>query len=156
MELDAAVPDAVAGELRDLLLAPLPPHTPAPAPRFRFRGSHRRAELEEVRAKAAAQLDLAFEVLQTLQLRGAAPDSSTYQSLVGACGRCGDPGRAQAVIALMHRDGMVTDSAIYSCLVMVFSMENSAAGPPPWNPALQGQDAGGGFENFRPLAGGRM
>ena len=82
MELDAAVPDAVAGELRDLLLAPLPPHTPAPAPRFRFRGSHRRAELEEVRAKAAAQLDLAFEVLQTLQLRGAAPDSSAYQSLV--------------------------------------------------------------------------
>lgn len=56
------------------------------------------AELEEAKEVASAQLDLAYEVLSSMKLRGPSVDSDAYLSLMEACGRCGDTERALQLI----------------------------------------------------------
>ena len=79
--------------------------------------------LEEARATAKAQLDLAFEVLLMMRRRDVMPESFAYQCLIDACGRCGDTNRVCELLGMMHEDGVVADSVVYSCLVKAFSVD---------------------------------
>jgi pentatricopeptide repeat protein len=79
------------------------------------------AEYEEAREVAGAQLDLAFETLSTVSLRGLSADSDAYHSLMEACGRCGDTQRAIKLMELMKKDGFVADSEVLSCFVATFA-----------------------------------
>ncbi|GMH62987.1 hypothetical protein TL16_g03601 [Triparma laevis f. inornata] len=80
---------------------------------------------EEAKATAKAQLDLAFKVLVMMRARGLQPESYAYQCLIDACGRCGDTERVCELLGLMHDDGVVADSVVYSCLVKAFSVDSS-------------------------------
>jgi pentatricopeptide repeat protein len=84
-------------------------------------------EYEEAREVANAQLDLAFEVLQTMSLRGLSTDSDAYLSLMEACGRCGDAQRALHLIELMRNDGFVADGEVLACFVSAFAHEEGVA-----------------------------
>ncbi|GMH97302.1 hypothetical protein TrST_g12364 [Triparma strigata] len=83
---------------------------------------------EEAKATAKAQLDLAFKVLVMMRARGLQPESYAYQCLIDACGRCGDTERVCELLGLMHDDGVVADSVVYSCLVKAFSVDSSRDG----------------------------
>lgn len=81
-------------------------------------------EYEEAREVANAQLDLAFEALAAMDLRGLSADSDVYKSLMEACGRCGDTQRALKLMELMKKDGFVTDSEVLACFVAAFAHDN--------------------------------
>jgi len=78
------------------------------------------AKYEEIKAIAAAQLNLAFEALQTMSLRCLPTDPDAFKSLMEACGRCGNTDRAIQLIKIMKRDGFVADREIYSCFLKAF------------------------------------
>ena len=82
------------------------------------------AEYEEAREVAAAQLEVAFETLATMALRGLSVDSDAYLSLMEACGRCGDTKRALKLIELMKKDGFVADNDVLSCFIAAFAHED--------------------------------
>lgn len=84
------------------------------------------AEYEEAREVAAAQLEMALEVLATLSLRGLSADSDAYLSLMEACGRCGDTKRALLLIELLKKDGFVADSEVLACFVAAFAHTSDA------------------------------
>ncbi|GKY91231.1 hypothetical protein MPSEU_000095700 [Mayamaea pseudoterrestris] len=77
-------------------------------------------EFDEAREVAAAQLDLAFDILKTMNLRGLSVDSDAYLSLMEACGRCGDTHRALNLIQLMRHDGFAADSEVLACFIAAF------------------------------------
>jgi pentatricopeptide repeat protein len=78
---------------------------------------------EEARAVTAAQLDLAFDSLSTMSIRGLPTDADAFKSLMEACGRCGNTDRAKQLIKIMKRDGFVADSEIYSCFMTAFAQD---------------------------------
>lgn len=80
-------------------------------------------EFDEAREVAAAQLDLAFDVLRTINLRGLSVDSDAYISLMEACGRCGDTHRALNLIEQMRQDGFVADSDVLASFLSAFVQE---------------------------------
>ena len=79
------------------------------------------AEYEETREVAVAQLDLAFSVLTTMNIRNLSTDPDAFKSLMEACGRCGDTDRAFQLMEKMKREGFVTDSELYSSLMQAFA-----------------------------------
>jgi pentatricopeptide repeat protein len=79
------------------------------------------ASSEEAREVACAQLDLAFQTLSTLSLRGLPADSDGYLSLMEACGRCGDTHDALKLMELMRKDGFVADSEVLASFMAVFA-----------------------------------
>ena len=79
------------------------------------------AEYEEARDVAAAQLDLAFDALRTMEGRGLNTDPDVFKSLMEACGRCGDQTRALELIQTMKKEGLVADKEILSYFVATFS-----------------------------------
>lgn len=81
------------------------------------------AEFEEARAVTVAQLDLAFDCLSIMPIRGLPTDADAFKSLMGACGRCGNTSRAMQLFKIMKRDGFVADSEIYSCFINAFAHE---------------------------------
>ena len=84
---------------------------------------HGLAEFEEARAVTVAQLDLAFDCLSTMTIRGLPTDADAFKSLMEACGRCGNTSRAMQLFKIMKRDGFVADSEIYSCFINAFAHE---------------------------------
>jgi pentatricopeptide repeat protein len=84
------------------------------------------AEYEEVREVAAAQLDLAFDILKMTETRGLLPDPDVFKSLMEACGRCGDTKRALKLIEIMKRDKLVTDNDILLCFMASFAHYNAS------------------------------
>eukprot|EP00551_Chaetoceros_affinis_P007768 CAMPEP_0203671310 /NCGR_PEP_ID=MMETSP0090-20130426/7133_1 /ASSEMBLY_ACC=CAM_ASM_001088 /TAXON_ID=426623 /ORGANISM="Chaetoceros affinis, Strain CCMP159" /LENGTH=1131 /DNA_ID=CAMNT_0050536351 /DNA_START=81 /DNA_END=3473 /DNA_ORIENTATION=+ len=95
------------------------------SPRNRFRDPLYFSKLEEAKASAVAQLDLAFEMLDIMRERKLTARSVVYKCLIDACGRCGDTERATKLVNRMHDDGIVADGVVYSCLVTAFSAESS-------------------------------
>ena len=93
--------------------------------RSRFTDKLSTLELEEAKATAKAQIDLAFEILHMMRERGLKADPSVYQCLIEACGRCGDTDHATLLLSRMHDDGIVADGVVYACLVSAFSAENA-------------------------------
>jgi pentatricopeptide repeat protein len=77
------------------------------------------AEYEEAREVAVAQLDLAFDTLRAMEVRGHLSDPDIFKSLMEACGRCGDTKRALGLIEMMKRDG-VADGEVLSCFMAAF------------------------------------
>lgn len=88
-------------------------------------GEDRMIEYEEAREIAAAQLDLAFETLTTMGLRGLSTDADAYLSLMEACGRCGDTQRALNLLELMKHDGFVADSEVLACFISAFARDQA-------------------------------
>jgi pentatricopeptide repeat protein len=82
---------------------------------------------EEARLVASAQLDLAFEALAVMEMRGLSVDSDAYLSLMEACGRCGDTRRALHLIELMRQDGFVADKEVLSCFMAAFANSGTIA-----------------------------
>eukprot|EP00934_Nitzschia_sp_Nitz4_P000654 Nitzschia sp. Nitz4//scaffold8_size234185//133089//136932//NITZ4_001270-RA/size234185-augustus-gene-0.271-mRNA-1//-1//CDS//3329559845//654//frame0 len=82
-------------------------------------------EYEEAREVASAQLDLAFDILETMEKRGVIGDPDAYKSLMEACGRCGDQNRALELVETMKQDGLVADQEVLSCFVAAFSTHPS-------------------------------
>lgn len=70
------------------------------------------AEYEEAREVAIAQLDLGFDALHMMEMRGLTTDPDVFKSLMEACGRCGDTKRAIELIEIMKRDGLVADNDV--------------------------------------------
>ncbi len=79
------------------------------------------SDSEEARAIASAQLDLAFQTLETAALRGLSLDSDSYSSLMESCGRCGDTRHAMHLIEIMKNEGHVADSEVLSHFVAAFA-----------------------------------
>jgi pentatricopeptide repeat protein len=79
------------------------------------------AAYEEAKEVATAQLDLAFEALATVSLRGLSADSDSYLSLMEACGRCGDTQRAVELMQLMKKDGFAADSEVLASFLTAFA-----------------------------------
>lgn len=92
---------------------------------MRFKGTISSARIEEAKARASAQLNLAFEILDIMKEREIKIDPVAYKCLIDACGRCGDTDRATQLLTRMHEDGIVADGVVYSCLVSAFSVENT-------------------------------
>ena len=59
----------------------------------RFKSPLSAAKLEEAKATAAAQLNLAFDILDMMKERDMKTDPVAYKCLIDACGRCGDTER---------------------------------------------------------------
>jgi len=93
--------------------------------RGRFKDSSAAAKIEEAKATAVAQLNLAFEILDIMKEREFKTDPVAYKCLIDACGRCGDTERATKLLSRMHEDGIVADGVVYSCLVSAFSVEST-------------------------------
>lgn len=91
----------------------------------RFKATISSARIEEAKARASAQLSLAFEILDIMKEREIKIDPVAYKCLIDACGRCGDTQRATQLLTRMHDDGIVADGVVYSCLVSAFSVENT-------------------------------
>lgn len=98
------------------------------------------AEIQEQEAVAVAQLDLAFEVVATMQLRQLSADSDACRSLMEACGRCGDTVRAFALMELMKKNRIAADSEILSCFVAAFA-HDGVGGMVVDNTSQRGPDA---------------
>jgi pentatricopeptide repeat protein len=79
------------------------------------------AKYEETREVAAAQLNLAFSVLSTMNLRDLPTDPDAFKNLMEACGRCGDTDRALQLMERMKNEGFVTDGELYSALMSAFA-----------------------------------
>ena len=86
------------------------------------------AEYEEAHDVAVAQLDLAFDALRTMELRGLLSDSDIFKSLMAACGRCGNTTRAVELIQMMQRDGLVADQEVLSCFITAFAHNEDPLG----------------------------
>lgn len=84
------------------------------------------AECEEARDVAAAQLDLAFDTLKTMESRGLMSDPDACNLLMEACGRCGDTKRALELTEIMNRDGLVADKEALSCFMAAFACTEHA------------------------------
>jgi pentatricopeptide repeat protein len=91
----------------------------------RFKDPLSNAQIEEAKATASAQLNLAFEILDIMTEREMKTDPVAYKCLIDACGRCGDTERATRLLTRMHEDGIVADGVVYSCLVSAFSVEST-------------------------------
>lgn len=81
-------------------------------------------EFEEAREVAWAQLDLSFETLATMTVRGLRVDSDAYLSLMEACARCGNTKRAVQLMELMKQDNFVVDGTILSSFMNSFAQDD--------------------------------
>eukprot|EP00957_Ditylum_brightwellii_P084532 6427783-Ditylum_brightwellii.AAC.1 len=79
----------------------------------------------EAKETAKVQLNIAFGMLKTMKKRELRADPKAYQCLIDACGRCGDTERATALLGMMHKDGIVADGVVYSCLVGALSVKSA-------------------------------
>lgn len=108
---------AIGTDLADFILDDLSNH-PESSPK---------STLEEAKATAIAQIEIAFEMLEMMRKRELKPDPVSYQCLIEACGRVGDIGSATKLLARMHDDGIVADGVVYSSLVSAFSAESPSS-----------------------------
>jgi len=86
------------------------------------------SEFEEARAVAKAQMDLAFDALIMLRLRGLMPDPDSYSCMMDICSRSGDIGRVTLLLSMIKEDGLVVDSDMYWKFMGAYSNANSALG----------------------------
>jgi len=78
------------------------------------------AEYEEAREVAIAQLDLAFDALHMMEMRGLTTDPDVFRSLMEACGRCGDTKRAVELIETMKRENLAADNDVLAYFMASF------------------------------------
>jgi hypothetical protein len=78
--------------------------------------------------QAKAQIDLAYHTLSLMRLRKLPPEPAVYKSLIQACGNAKVTHRAPELMEMIARDGLATNSEIYTSLIAAFS-NGSEAGP---------------------------
>jgi hypothetical protein len=78
--------------------------------------------------QAKAQIDLAYHTLSLMRLRKLPPEPAVYKSLIQACGNAKVTHRAPELIEMLARDGLATNSEIYTSLISAFS-SGSDMGP---------------------------
>jgi len=82
-------------------------------------------DTEVARTIAKAQIDLGFHVLSLMRERKLTPEPIAYKLLIQACGRCGITHRAASIMNMLARDGLATNSEIYTNLISAFSNDES-------------------------------
>jgi len=93
-------------------------------------------DVEAAKLVADRQLDLAFSVLETKNLRGLPADQDSLRALMEACGRCGSTGRATQLITMMKNQYLTVDSEIYSNYLTTFSVANEIDPDEPFKSPL--------------------
>jgi len=78
--------------------------------------------------QAKAQIDLAYHTLSLMRLRKIPPEPAVYKSLIQACGNAKVTHRAPELMEMLARDGLATNTEIYTSLIAAFS-NGSEAGP---------------------------
>lgn len=113
-------------------------------------------EYEEAKEVAAAQLDVAFEMLSTMSLRGLQVDADVYVSMMEACGRCGNANRALELIQKLKLDGYVADKGVLTGLLTAFMQKSGPHGRALDPDQSDGPDAYSRFlkHGFDSLSGG--
>jgi hypothetical protein len=76
--------------------------------------------------QAKAQIDLAYHTLSLMRLRKLPPEPTVYKLLIQACGNVKVTHRAQELMEMLARDGLATNSEIYTSLIAAFSSGNEA------------------------------
>ena len=89
------------------------------------------ADYEEAKDVALAQLELAFDTLESMESRGLLADPDIFRSLMQASGRCGDTKRALELIEKMKRDGLAADTSVLSCFMEAFAHDIGAESVEP-------------------------
>eukprot|EP00804_Cyclotella_cryptica_P030375 CCRYP_011909-RA/>CCRYP_011909-RA protein AED:0.01 eAED:0.01 QI:1940/1/1/1/1/1/2/892/737 len=78
--------------------------------------------------QAKAQIDLAYHTLSLMRIRKLPPEPTVYKLLIQACGNAKVTHRAPELMEMLARDGLATNSEIYTSLIAAFS-SGSEAGP---------------------------
>jgi hypothetical protein len=76
--------------------------------------------------QAKAQIDLAYHTLSLMRLRKLPPEPTVYKLLIQACGNVKITHRAPELMEMLARDGLATNSEIYTSLIAAFSSGNEA------------------------------
>lgn len=71
--------------------------------------------------QAKAQIDLAYHTLSLMRLRKLPPEPAVYKLLIQACGNAKVTHRAPELMEMLARDGLATNSEIYTSLIAAFS-----------------------------------
>ncbi|KAL7544800.1 hypothetical protein ACHAWF_008159 [Thalassiosira exigua] len=82
-------------------------------------------DMEAARVVAKAQIDLGYQTLSLMRQRKLPPEPLAYQYLIRACGRCRVTHRASGLMEMLARDGLATNSEIYTSLISAFSSDES-------------------------------
>lgn len=78
--------------------------------------------------QAKAQIDLAYHTLSLMRTRKLPPEPTVYKLLIQACGNAKVTHRAPELMEMLARDGLATNSEIYTSLIAAFS-SGTEAGP---------------------------
>lgn len=82
-------------------------------------------DIAVARTIARAQIDLAFNTLSLMRARRLPPEPAIYKLLIQACGRTRVTHRASQIMEMLARDGLATNSDIYTALIQAFSNDDS-------------------------------
>ena len=82
-------------------------------------------DIAVARTIARAQIDLAFHTLSLMRARKLPPEPAIYKLLIQACGRTRVTHRASQIMEMLARDGLATNSEIYTSLIQAFSNDDS-------------------------------
>ncbi|EJK49963.1 hypothetical protein THAOC_31108 [Thalassiosira oceanica] len=82
-------------------------------------------DIAVARTIARAQIDLAFNTLSLMRARRLPPEPAIYKLLIQACGRTRVTHRASQIMEMLARDGLATNSEIYTALIQAFSNDDS-------------------------------
>ncbi|KAL9180662.1 hypothetical protein ACHAXT_011115 [Thalassiosira profunda] len=80
-------------------------------------------DMEVARTIAKGQIDLGYHTLSLMRLRKLPPEPIIYKLLIQACGRCQVTHRASGLMEMLARDGLATNSEIYTSLISAFSSD---------------------------------
>ena len=78
-------------------------------------------DIEVARTIAKAQIDLAYHTLSLMRARKLPPEPIAYKLLIQACGQCKVTHRASSIMDMLTREGLATNSEIYTGLITAFS-----------------------------------
>jgi hypothetical protein len=81
-------------------------------------------DMEAARHIAKAQIDLGYHTLSLMRSRKLPPEPVAYKLLIQACGRCRVTHRASGLMEMLARDGLATNSEIYTSLITAFSNDD--------------------------------
>jgi len=84
-------------------------------------------DTEVARTIAKTQIDLGYHTLSLMRLRKLPPEPVVYKLLIQACGRTKVTHRASALMDMIARDGLATNSEIYTNLIAAFTNDDSQA-----------------------------
>jgi len=78
---------------------------------------------------AQTQIDMGYHTLSLMRLRKLPPEPIVYKLLIQACGRTKVTHRASALMDMLARDGLATNSEIYTSLIKAFSNDDDGHQP---------------------------